>query len=64
MWIRLVSDIGGSDIGGSGKSEIDLFGISGFDGILEIDPFFYGIVTYFRWWKGNIPMTTRKRIKS
>ena len=35
-----------SDIGGSGKSEIDPFGISGF----------YGIVTYFRCWEGSIPM--------
>ena len=46
-----------SDIGGSGKSEFDPFG---FYGISEIDPFgipdFYGIVTYFRWGKENIPM--------
>ena len=49
-----------SDIGGSGKSEIDPFGIPGFYGISEIDPFailgFYGIVTYLRWRKGNTPM--------
>ena len=28
-----------SDIGGSGKSELDPFGIPGFYGISEIDPF-------------------------
>ena len=50
--------MGNVDIGGSGKSEIDPFGIPGFYGISEIDPVgipgFYGIVTYLRRWKGNI----------
>ena len=52
--------MGNVDIGGSVKSETDPFGIPGFYGISEIDPVgipgFYGIVTYFRRWKGNIPM--------
>ena len=49
-----------SDIGGSAKSELDLFGMPVFYGISAIDPFdipgFYDIVIYFRWWKGDIPM--------
>ena len=49
-----------SDIGGSAKSELDLFGMPVFYGIPEIDPFgipgFYGIVTYFPWWKWDVPM--------
>ena len=55
-----------SDIGRSGKSEIDPFGIPGFYGISEIDPFgipgFYGIVTYFRWRKGNISWDAHLKI--
>ena len=48
-----------SDIGRSAELEFDPMICQSSYGIPEIDPFgipgFYGIVTYFRWWEGDIP---------
>ena len=49
-----------SDIGRSAGLEFDPMVWQSSYGIPEIDPFgipgFYGIVTYFRWWEGDVPL--------